>query len=507
MVLHVEVNYQIGNPGKYKWIENLIANRLLPLGITAHTYISPSQLNSDSLRDAAYDSDLQNLLRDAKQNSSIRSMALQQDQSYILLTIASFHIDEVLGKMYDHNISTNTRNGCAVFESEIMKITGQYSVALQTLMGRTILHEIGHCLNLVHERDLFMMSQTEVLIDSHLHPKWPNNIKFEFNKRDIDYVNNFPDLAQPGGRLREISTSDAYDSKRITNKLDIQFASFSFSGKLSFLKGDIIAMSIVISNNTSKRIKLPLPLGQYSRNLCIELYGPNGESLELDLKKGCGFNSRYSFLDSQSKKYVSLNLHCNTKGYIFETVGIYKIRCTIKKFKTKNTWYSSELADLIINEPQLTALNLHRKLYGKNLRQFLTGGAFNKTQLIRQCSKHFKDKAFTDSNLLMPICWIMASVWKKEIELGESKLAIQKAKLHLKTIYETILSNESSAVKRGKIAKDYMLLTESFINSPKKTFQVDSKDIKNYEDFKLRLIGRSNQNENRKKYEEKLYFN
>lgn len=31
MVLHVEVNYRIGDPDKYSWIENLLTNRLLPL--------------------------------------------------------------------------------------------------------------------------------------------------------------------------------------------------------------------------------------------------------------------------------------------------------------------------------------------------------------------------------------------------------------------------------------------------------------------------------------------
>ncbi|WP_264529230.1 hypothetical protein [Flavobacterium sp. N502540] len=507
MILHVEVNYRIGDPEKYSWIENLLADRLLPLGITAYTYISPSQLNSGSLRDATNDSDLQNLLRQVKLSSSIRKAAVQQNQSYILLTIATLHIDQVLGKMYDHTVATNTRNGCAVFESEIIKITGQYAIPVQTLMGKTILHEIGHCLNLVHESDLFMMSQTNLLIESPLHPKWPQNIRFDFNSGNIDYVTRYPNLAKPGGRLREYSTSDDYKAKRINDKLNIQFDSFSFTGDLNFLKGDIIALSVIISNNTLKRIKLPLPLGQYSRNLCIELYAPSGASLELDFKKGCGFNSRYSFLDPGSKKYVSLNLHCNSKGYIFEESGIYKIRCTIKKFKTKNTWYSSDLTELTVNEPQLKTENLRYKIYSKNMRQFLTGSAYNKTQLIRECGKHFKDETFTDSNLLLPVCWIMASVWKKEIELSESKAHIQKAKLRLKNIYETILSNESSAVKRGKIAKEYIHLTESFSNTHKKTMQVEPKDIEKYENFKIQLLGRTNQNENRKKYEEKLSFN
>ncbi|RXM44167.1 hypothetical protein [Flavobacterium sp. YO64] len=505
MVLHIEVNYRIGNPEKYSWIVNLLAERLLPLGITAHTYISPSQLNYGLLRDATNDSELQILLREAKQNSSIRKAAVQQNQSHILLTIASLHIDKILGKMYDHDKPLSTRNGCAVFESEIMKIAGQYPVSLQTLMGRTILHEIGHCLNLVHERDLFMMTQTNLLIESPLQPKWPNNIRFEFNQNDIDFVTSYPKFAKPGGRLTEYSTSDEYDHRRISNELEIRLD--SFTEDLNFLKGDIIALSVVISNSTSKTAKLPMPLGQYSRNLCIELYGPDGESLELDLKKGCGFDSQYSLLKPGSKKYVSLNLHCNAKGYIFKTAGVYKIRCTIKKFKTKNTWYASELTDLTVNEPKLKDQTLPNKVYSKNLRQFLTGGAFNKTQLIRESNRHFRDEAFVDSNLLMPVCWIMSSVWKKEIELSESKSHIQKAKLRLKNIYETILSNESSAVKRGKIAKEYILLTESFSNTPKKTMQVEPKDIEKYEDFKIQLLGRTNQNENRKKYEEKLSFN
>lgn len=101
----------------------------------------------------------------------------------------------------------------------------------------------------------------------------------------------------------------------------------------------------------------------------------------------------------------------------------------------------------------------------------------------------------------------MISIWKNEISLSTQEKNIKKAKLRLKNLYEFLLLNENSTVKRGKIAKDYIYLTENIKHKPIKHLKIDPKDIENYEDFKLKQIGRANHIENKKNYEEKLFIN
>lgn len=507
MILNVELNYLYGDSNRYNWIPAFISQGLLQLGIVVNTHISPYPLPTNILSEATNDGELTALLERLRQTSQVWSMANQRNEWYLSLTIGAYHIDQSLGKMYDTTMATDTRNGCAVFESEITKLVQRYSVPLKSIMGRTILHEIGHCLNLVHRSDLFIMSQTDDLIESPLKPRWYANIRFVYSQNDIDYIRNNPGQARPGGTLRQFSVSDRYKAQRLSDKLDIELLNYQFTDILQFTKGEIVSLCVKISNNTLKRLQLPMPLGQFSRNLRVDLYDPNGEAIDLQIKKGCGYTNKYAWLDPKEYKYISLNLHCNQEGYLFEKPGIYTIRCLVKKAKTKNTWYRSKLAELIIETPTVNEEKVFEKIYTKEFLQLMIGANPKSTKLVRQKNKDLKDEDVLNSNLLLCICWAMLSVWKNQIALGTVPKDINKAKVHLRKLYELLLLHESSIVKRGKIAQDYLELLNSFPAKGRRPVDINPGDIQAYHDFKLRLIGRGNHNENKKNYEEKLSIN
>jgi len=502
MTLHIEVNYIQGSPARYQWVAQLLSTELQrQFGLTTNVYIQPQPVSSKLVNATTNDSQLQSLLYEVKKDSAVMKNADQLKEWYLLLTIAGFHQDGQTGGMYDYNYPTESRNACAVFESQLEKTANQYQMNLQLVMGRTILHEIGHCLNLGHQGIPHLMCQTADLIQSKVAPGWFQNISFDYSSDHIDFVRNNPKAAKPNGRINFKGPLYSLDRTSTSSKLHLQLLGPNLESKLQYTMGDLVSLNLEISNATKHSVKLSTTLGQFSRDLKMELKGPNGKKIELDIAKGCGAVPVDIKLAPGAKRYVSINLLLNKMGYIFAETGQYHLSCKIKKHNTKSTWYCTGAIPLVIIDNNTLDKDLAKEVYSGPFLSYLKGTTFTDRKLPAYFASLLKLPSFRLSVLLAPICWVMVEIWKNRARLASTSHEVKKAKTALRKLYGMLLENEKSTIRRGKALHELSLLKNKRLL---KASQNPEPDLDAYYSYRNLLIKRYNSDKIKENYENKL---
>lgn len=116
------------------------------------------------------------------------------------------------GVMFDFGGASDTkkaREGAAVATDWVIPKTGWGTVAGQKwgsvpgLIFRSAVHEIGHAMNLKHSSltQTFMDSSDQIAEFGGSMAKFPDNIKWSFDEKDIDRIHHLPEISfRPGGR-------------------------------------------------------------------------------------------------------------------------------------------------------------------------------------------------------------------------------------------------------------------------------------------------------------------
>lgn len=500
MTLNIELSYLHGVAGNYNWLGPFIDQAIQSqFALDTRLFINPSALQPGTISDQTNNGQLQDFLLYVLQNSPVRRDARARQEWYVHVLVASFHVEPILGIMYDAASSINSRNGCAIFMSQLMQLAQRDGVPLNELVGRTVLHELGHCLALIHNTDLSLMSETDVLIHSPLPPGWFGNINYRYNARDIDFVLHNPGIVKPGGRIIEQTgtVSDSYLSARQHSGLKIALLNFDLEPVLNFESGDLVSICLRLSNESRKPVRLPFPLSQNSKYLVVTLARPDGETTRLHLQRGCCSGLDSTLLKAGSPKYLSLNLFFDRAGYLFETPGTYRIECFVRTFGKGGGWHSSGLRELNITATSEERREWMRQLYTKKLREHLNGGGFNALFTPAFFQKLTRLQT-ADAGLAVPLSWLAASYYKNGIALSSDLLETGKAQRKLSDIYDFLSQAEPFAVRRGKIKYEQAAI-QALNGTP--GIAADHPDIGAYKGIKDALINRDPKPRKIKQYE------
>jgi hypothetical protein len=500
MPLVIELDYLHGAAPQYNWIEPFVNNDLQnQFGIPVQLYINPQSLPSNLVGDNTNDSELQNFLAYWLPQSVIRQNALAAGDWYIHLLLASYHNASILGEMYDATNMINSRKGCAVFMSQLIDLSKQDGVPINDIIGRTILHEIGHCMALLHNTDGTVMSETSVLQQSPIPPGWWQNINYNFNPADINFVRSNPAVARPGGRMVTGPIADEYLSSRNISGLAIELLNFDLEPKLLFETGDVISICLELRYNGKRSIRLPYPLHQSSKHIIVTLTKPGGETVRLQLQKGCGAGMGSKLMKSGEKCYVSLNLFFDYSGYMFSDPGTYRIECFVRTFGKNGGWISSGLKELIMQPASVEQQDWMRRLYAGKRQNKILGGS--KALFTASTLKDIQKTQTEQPRIAVPLSWMAVSHYKNVIALSDDSKMIKIAIRELLRLYTFLGKHESFVVRRGKILSDLQNLRAQ---TGQLTESISEKETAVYDQIKSLFINRSLRSRNNENYEKKI---
>jgi hypothetical protein len=480
--LAVSLDYTNGSAGKYAWLREPIRTCLRQLGIEATIDISeePIRISSEG---ALSNSNLHSLTKNIIEKSTIRKDAERGGDWFIHMLIASRHNQRFLGVMYDSAYDSRQRQGCAVFEDEVAALAGGIIRDKQIILQRTTLHEIGHCLNLIHRSDRTLMAQTETIRNT---DDWISRIVFNYANDDRNFVTVHPNESRPGGfGTRAGAQADSF-SKYGLKKLAISINDIRPGGRFRFKSGVPVSLMIRLTNKSGRDVALALPLNIYSENIRIWIKRPGGKFMQI--KKavaGCGSLLQPMIIGPGDFRMMPLHLFSDNKGYLFHEPGLYSIRVGVREHG--RGWLISPAKKLTITSVAKNEQKLKDFLTTGIVAKFFELGGHSKKSLVPHLKKMIHKHPGSELN--RPLYWALSSIMKLEVFEKAKTTASQKKKAReLRRLYDTMVAMEISPVNKGKLIQDRQRLIKA---GSSKTIAVNAKEkksLKAYEIFKKKQV-------------------
>lgn len=474
--LTIEIGYTLGSPAKYNWL----ANKLPPVlrnqfQLDVAVRIMPQPLVPFS-KPPFYDSDLYQITHKVIDSSPIRRAVEANGEWYLHLFITSLHRNNFLGVMYDLNFDPRQRQGCAVFESEIFELAQRNVGNAQRIVLRTTLHEIGHCLNLIHHNDRTLMAQTGSLMND---PHWIQNIRWNYAPSDVQFVTQRPDDSRPGGYTTNTGGGDDSTFDISKQKLSITFRDFNRPATYKFRAGEPVSLIVKLTNRTTRKIFLPLPLHINSENIRIWIKSPDGRVTHIIKSiRGCGTIAKKITLDKGHYCLLPVNLYSDRAGYLFGVPGQYGVKVGIRNLD--GTWCVSHFCKIKITKGKSVMKHSKRVMQFVELGGGETKIARKKYLSIAQSNKHELSRA---------LYWDLSYQEKDDLFNSTLTQAVQKKKARiLAQLYRALLPLENSPIRRGKILLNLEKIKSILHNRPAGVNPHQQKDINAYKLFSQHLV-------------------
>jgi len=468
----------------FSWLRNALLNRLgqfnhppldlTPLVLLEHPMPEPVQ-NFAWANDKLY-----NVMMPIIQHSPNKITADQNGDWFVSLFVTTRHQQGYLGLMYDLGIGNHSRQGCAIFWEEIKNITGPNVQDFERVVCRTALHEIGHCLNLVHDDDLTLMDQTRSLQDAN-GPGWISQIDFSYAPGDIGWVINNPGESMPGGPHTNFGLGE--DIGRSSKGLDVTLKEFTDNRGAGTLSGAPVGLLVTLEKNKLSPILFSKPLTLEAGGIKVWVTAPGGqETLIKNPVVGC--DTVFTGITmAENTMHFPLYIFRSPAGYLFDEAGNYSIRIAVKG--SGKNWHHSKPLDLKIREAYGVESDQKKLLNKRSLVRFMLLGSTKTSGTNNDVHKTI-DLA-PDSEISRAILWQKVYALKAKLNSLKSEKPKKRLKSQLVEVYKKLVPAETSAVRKGKVLSAIQILNAElgqYLEEP----AVDPQTVQSYLDFEKKLI-------------------
>ena len=468
--LHLQID-STSIPDDLKWLVQHIPQRLAPFNLDTFVHLNPAVLKYSGTLGT---SDILEAIQPIIDHSGIRQKAESMGDDFLHVFIADTHQNGYLGIMYDYNNDPRFRQGCAVFWKQIKSLVGSKDHFRAALL-RTILHEIGHCLNLDHIYGGTVMTQTNQLGGGN----WIKNINYKFDEAQVDSVKDFWDDHRPGTNIMLIS--QVVDQAESTAPIKLSLRKFS---KKRFYQGD--AISFLASLQSSIDQYIPLPTDLRSENLRIWLTKPGEEKARiLPSLIGCGDSNVSIKLKTGEEQLLPLHLFADKNGYLFETPGRYHLHICIRV--QQEEWLCSKEITFSILKKKTIGPETLSIMYSPSVLRFISLGKASDETTLHHIRNIIDQHPTTEISRVLQ--WAMIRHLKESIKDQRKGKRKEALIAELLTRYQQLAQLETSSVKTGKLI--YAL--ERLSASTDTAISISDQDIANrnsYLAFDKKLIKR-----------------
>ena len=363
--LFVQIDFLQGTVEDFGWTEDLAAS-LGQLDLDARIRVSPSH----SGREVAPlgPGDLQDLMFDA--DPAVRDEAFLADGWYVYLIVAMANPD-FLGVMFDVDFDLKEREGCALFANSIKALAGNDGGLLRRLFARTALHELGHCLNLIHPvdpSDVSLMAETRNLSTA---PAWPGNITFDYSLADQHFCIDNPEQSRPGSDAEFRGKSNA-DGAAESSTLDVRLEAVGDekTGRLSL--GCPLTLLLHFENRGQRTRTIYESPGFTDGSLVLEIGRRRDPQTRLyDFPfHSCGWRRTRRLLPGKSWT-TSVSILFHRGGFAFAEAGQYRLRARVKNAWRRPPWLLTDWLEVQIEQPEELDPEFYRLLFDPALGQYL----------------------------------------------------------------------------------------------------------------------------------------
>jgi len=468
------------------WLEENIPPILYTLGLDTSVTLNENPLLAPS---SIFDnSTLYNFTDQLIENSPIRIQAEESGRWFVHVLITTLHENTRLwGIMYDFGFGTDRRHrqGCAIFYNRIKTSVSTDAAGYNRCLLRTIVHEVGHCLNLVHQFDGSLMAQTEN-VKSLLGPNWIKDFDFLFSPNDKNFVRDFPSTSKPGGSSSRFEdATDTFSERKRDFRVTVK--PLTDDPQKRFERGDAVSLLIKITNLTIDEITIPTPVSWNERHCRVWLKSPRSKyRLVFEPIQGCGMNTEHVSVNTNDHRIFTLNLLADNKGYLFNTIGTYKVKIGVKNNQGLLT--KSKEVSFFISRP-LEGNNVDSSIvYSSQLLKRILLKEYKQDKLQQKVEKAKENHPMAGFTRVM--LWGDFYKIKKEIGLSKNRKATAELLLKLQKVCENIYIAETSSIRKGKMVHELFQISTKY----KKTdFELSKKQIKSmklYQNFTDKAITR-----------------
>lgn len=417
----------------FAWLAQALPPKLAPLGLDAEVYVSPQIMPQPSGPLSTFE--VFEFAQHRINHSGLRQSAEQLGKWYIHLFITTSHVvEDYLGLMYDSGFDDLPRQGCAVFWKPI-KALCPTSTDFRAVMLRTSLHEIGHCLNLNHNWDGSVMTQTEQLIG----PGWLRHISYHFAQIDRERLRDFPNDCKPG-----YGSSSGVAADLLTADVPLSLKVEPFD-KEDLVIGDSLSVLLRIENKGVSELKVSHPLDPTASNLKIWLTSPDGK--EKPIQKMillCGKAAQTLTIGGGTSQVVPLHLFADRNGYLFPNSGTYGLKIALRI--KADRWMSSQMAFQV--SPVSEGKQTPYVLYSPKVLRFISLNGTESKETKRYVLELIKGDPLSVTSRALLWNLVYQTVTKLAQASEKQQVKLQR---ELLKYYRQLAVNETSALKKGKV--------------------------------------------------------
>ena len=389
-------------------------------------------------------SDLHDIMDEAIDETQ-KAQAEHEGNWYVHLLVARSFRDPMLGLMFDTDIDTDYREGCAVFWDDIKTV--EPTESFSQILTRTMLHEIGHCLNLTHARDDSLMARTKDLQDD---DDWIDNVRFSFNGRDQRWVRNNPHRAKPGSNVR-FRGRTGEDRAKLTKDSDLQLEIQCPAADRGRVRGAPVPLVIRIKNKGDKPLTQTLPSSLADSRLSLKIQDTEDQQTRYYQDPLCACDMLGISVTLQPGEAVTLSrsLWFDRHGPLFSNHGRYRLTCCLTLPGEPQTRIMSNVLSLIVTYPsdEILARSLVHPRVGRFLS--LEGGPQKDRLFLLQLAKNLEGTGHETSLL----AFLANEALARLKTLKYRKSSKEKLSAFCEHLFDRVLSKEENPYLRGYHAR------------------------------------------------------